>query len=163
MKPVEDLAWMAGFVDGEGCLTISRQIRKDRPSPSYRASITITNTKKSALDIFETYYGGNVYDVMENRTDKRKVKWANAYCWYCTVGRAKEFLEDILPYLRIKNDQARIILEFINTKNGFLRKKRLNKRGGSSPLSCDEINHREGLRLAVQGLNSKGQYARQIT
>lgn len=156
-----DKAWMAGFVDGEGCLTIVRQVRKGRPSPTYRASITISNTCRDALTPFVDVYGGTIYDLHERRKDKRNLAWANAYDWYCPVSSSGRFLTDILPYLRLKRRQAEIILEFIRTKDGFSRKFWPGQGGGSAPLSEEEIGHRERLRQSVQLLNSKGQRARE--
>jgi hypothetical protein len=152
---------MAGFVDGEGCLTIACQRRLNRPSPAYRAFVTVTNTNRSCLLRFCRWYAGDIYQVHEKRRDKLGKKWADAYCWYCPASVVKRFLEDLLPYLCVKRKQALVILEFIATKNGFARGRyRPGQRGGSAPLTAKEIAHRERLKRRVQCLNTKGQYAR---
>lgn len=153
-------AWMAGFVDGEGSLTISRQDRKNRPSPTYKVSITVTNTKRNSLDLFIKEYNGHTYQIHDYRKDKRKVNWADAYTWYCSVSSSERFLIEMLPYLRLKGQQAKLILKFIKTKDGFNRVKRIGQAHGSAPLSKKEIEHREKLRQQVHLLNSKGQDAR---
>ena len=38
MKNELQIAWMGGFVDGEGCLTIAKQIRKNRPSADIKTT-----------------------------------------------------------------------------------------------------------------------------
>lgn len=150
---------MAGFVDGEGYLTIMKQIRKHRPSPAYRAYIAISNTNRHAFNLFLNEYGGKTYVHYEKRLDKQGLKWSDAFTWYCPISSSKRFLEDILPYLRLKRRQAELILEFINNKKAFARGKR-EGRGGSSPLTSGEISYRESLRRAVSLLNEKGRYAR---
>jgi len=161
-KLVADKAWMAGFIDGEGCLTISRQIRKGRPSPAYRPYVTVANTNRSALEFFQSIYGGNIYHVHERRKDKQGKNWADAFDWYCPQPMIVKMLLDLMPYLRLKKRQAELIIEFIRTKRLFGRGKRLKGRhGGSAPLLPEEIQHRESLRIKIQALNQKGRYARQ--
>ena len=150
---------MAGFVDGEGNISIVRQIRRDRPSPAYRAYLKISNTNLSVLGIFPRYYGGKIYLKREKRRDNMGIKWADAYDWQCPVSTTGQLLRDLLPFFRLKGKQARLVLEFIETKNAFARGKR-SGRGGSSPLTEEEIAFREGLRRRVRLLNKKGKFAR---
>ena len=158
-----DKAWMAGFVDGEGCITISKQIRKTRPSPSYRVMVTISNTYKPVLEYFTQVYGGNIYHIHERRKDKQNVKWADAYDWYCPIGSAARFLNDILPYLRIKQKQAKICLDFLANKTNTQRSIRGESLlSGSEGLTQEELDRREEWRIAVQQLNSKGKRSRSL-
>jgi hypothetical protein len=156
-----DKAWMAGFIDGEGCLTISRQVRPARPSPAYRVFLTVSNTNRAPLEFFQSVYGGGIYHVHERRKDKGGKNWADAFDWYCPVYSLRVLIADVGPYLRVKHKQAELILEFLLTKKAFARGERqAGKRGGSAALLPAEIEHREGLRLKIQALNSKGRYAR---
>ena len=150
---------MAGFVDGEGNVTIVRQVRKSRPSPAFRAYVKVDNTDPRALPIFVKFYGGRIYLKNENRRDLMGNKWADAYTWQCPVSSTRRLLLDLLPYLRLKNRQAEIVLRFIDKKNAFARGKRKG-RGGSSPLTAEEVEFRERLRSEVRLLNSKGKFAR---
>lgn len=54
--PLTELAWQAGMVDGEGTVTIERQIRKDRPSPAFRPMINITNTNRNLVTPFKAVW-----------------------------------------------------------------------------------------------------------
>ena len=87
------------------------------------------------------------------------IKWADGYVWQCPVSTTGQLLRDLLPFFRLKGKQARLVLEFIETKNAFARGKR-SGRGGSSPLTEEEIAFREGLRRRVRLLNKKGKFAR---
>lgn len=156
-----EAAWMAGFADGEGLITINRQVRKYRPSPAYRGYVAICNTHREVLTIYQRIYGGKICRKNEQRTDWNGLKWADAYTWYCPASSTKKFLLDVLPFLRLKGKQARIVLEFIVKKKAFARGKRV-RRGGSSALTEDEIAFRERLRTRVRLLNSKGRFARSM-
>lgn len=154
-------AWIVGFLDGEGLVTITRQIRKDRPSPAYRAYVNVCNTDKEVLGIYLKYYGGRIYQAHEKRRDLMGNKWADAYNWYCPISSTKPLLLDLGPYLRLKDRQASLVLEFIDKKKAFARGKRRG-RGRSSPLTREEIEFRERLRNEVRLLNRKGKYAHAV-
>ena len=72
---------MAGFVDGEGLVTITKQVRKDRPSPAYRAYVSASNTDRDVLGIFLAYYGAKIYQMHEKRRDQMGNKWSDAFAW----------------------------------------------------------------------------------
>ena len=162
MDKQQILAYAAGIVDGEGCLTISKQIRKDRPSPSYRSSVTVSNTNPVLIQFFKDNFGGVFYKHSDERTDKNNKNWATAYTWYCSCSNVVEFLESILPYLLIKKGQAEEVINFQKTKSSYPRKS-LGQGKGSSPLSEREIIAKEAIYLRVKSMNSKGIYARSIT
>ena len=152
------LAWMAGFVDGEGCLTITRQDRKNRPTPQWRPFITIANTHKQSLEIFHKQYGGTLRFNAEKRASKTGVKWSDSWTWYCQQTSVKKFCEDLLPFLVVKKEQAKILLSFINNiqTSGRLKGGR-NANGtfiGSFPLPVKDIEFRNLMRDNIHSLNS---------
>lgn len=44
------LGWVAGFVDGEGCITVVRNIRRDRPNDSARIRVIVCQNDYSVLE-----------------------------------------------------------------------------------------------------------------
>lgn len=154
-----ELAWQAGIIDGEGCLTLAKQIRKGRPSPAYRPMITVTNTDRRLVQPF-AMWGGNLY----KRPDSRKsLNWADSWTWYCPRSAVVPFLTAILPYLHGKAAQAEKLIEFIERCRTFPRSKGNavpNKRGGSKPLGSSEILFRDEVWNDIRRLNSKGQFSR---
>jgi hypothetical protein len=96
---------MAGFVDGEGTISINKQIRKHRPSPAYRAYVSVSNTDKNVLRIFAKNYGGNTYRNREHRKDQLGRNWSDLYRWQCPVSQTKRLLLDIQPYLRLRKNK----------------------------------------------------------
>lgn len=149
-----EAAWQAGIVDGEGCLTLGRQIRKGRPSPAFRESVTVSNTDKRLLEPFHSMWGGTLY-----RHEEKRAQWSTAYTWHCSVSQVKAFLLFIRPYLRGKRAQADLLLLFIYNKKSFKRRS-LGQGFGSAPLSAAEVRFREGLWNEIRLLNSKGRFSR---
>lgn len=146
---------MAGFVDGEGSLTIWKQIRTGRSSPAYRPMITIANTKKQTLEVFTSEYGGKIYRDNESGKGPRGSTWADSFDWYCPVASAERFLSEIKQYLVLKGEQAKILLAFLSVRD-TIRTRPRTKHGWLSPLTGAEIEQREQLYLSSRRLNKKG-------
>ena len=47
-----DLAWAAGFLDGEGCIHISKQRYAGKRTPTYRLGVHIAQNDRSVLEAF---------------------------------------------------------------------------------------------------------------
>lgn len=163
MNTNTDHAWQAGIVDGEGCITISRQIRKGRPSPAFRATINVSNTDRRIVDPFRAAWGGEIYQRKDQRVHKR---WQDSFTWHCPDAAVVAFLAAIKPFLRGKGEQADLVLEFIAAKKIFPRTfvgcGGKNSMRGSLPLGAAEIKHRESFWNRARALNAKGQYARSL-
>src|SRR5262245_42979427 len=89
--------YMAGFFDGEGCVNIGRT-RKN-----YFVRVLLVNTNLDILLVFQARYGG---DTKELSGPKTRPKWKQSWCWRLNHIRAVRFLEDILPWLIVKEQQA---------------------------------------------------------
>jgi len=125
-------SWMAGFMDGEAWIGIAKQIRKERPSPTYRCIVTIPNQQIESLKIFEQKYGGRVR--REN----------DCYRWYCPNKSLKSLLEDTIPYLILKKPQAKLMLRYVST---------IKKDYGYKPLTSRAITKREEFYQKMKKLN----------
>ena len=130
------LSYMAGIIDGEGCIAINGSERKQQ------LVITVANSSELLIQWITLHFGGHVgIDYRENE------KHRNSY-WWRLYGHATEpFLKSILPYLIIKKPQAELVLEFLKIlppiggrtlvtdefwaiRDGFVQQlKQLNKRG----------------------------------
>ena len=94
-------AYFAGLVDGDGCITVT----------GGDLSITVTNSYKPVLDDLCSAYGGGVYNSGHiTREDTRQV-----YRWRLWCLKAVDFIRKILPYLRVKRNQALVALQYQET------------------------------------------------
>jgi len=103
------LAYYAGIFDGEGHITIGAS-KRSNATINYWLQIGIVNTYLPLLEDIQRDFGvghlSRLYGPM---------KMANrlpAMCWRCTSNQAMHVLEAMLPFLRLKQEVARIAIEF---------------------------------------------------
>ena len=113
-----DLAWLAGFLDGEGTIGISRTNHKNQKTPYLRPLVQAPNTDRKAIDemvrIIELVTGKKP-SVCE--CNKGNENWSKA--WRVKVSTQWELLlliPAIIPYLILKKRQAELSLEFCKRK-----------------------------------------------
>ena len=109
MTPTQlDLAWAAGFFDGEGCVHISFQRTTDvHRLGSFRLSADVCGRNRAAIDKYAALFGGNVR-VYYNR----RFPDAPYYGWRLDALKAVAFLEQVLPYLVNKHEISELGIEF---------------------------------------------------
>lgn len=96
------LAYLAGFFDGEGCITCN--------GTSNLPYAKISHTYYPALQEFQYYFGGTIRDF----NDKTNVK--PSWVWVVCGDNAKTLLSALLPHLREKKQQAKIALKLLDTR-----------------------------------------------
>ena len=102
----EDWVYMAGFLDGEGCFTVTNP-------RSCTAHIMVYNTYKPVIEWCYEKFGGRLLRPRLPRKENHRT----VYGWQITGKDAVIFIEKIAPYLKEKMRQAAIILAIENTKN----------------------------------------------
>lgn len=102
----EDLAYIAGFFDGEGCATILHGGGANRNCIQKRVSICNTN-RDILLQIQRILGFGSLY---EKKRDNKKHK--TLYDLVFLQDQIPVFLALILPYVRLKKRQVEILLEY---------------------------------------------------
>jgi len=128
---VRDIAYIAGFIDGEG--TISGTIAS---SGQLDIIVTAANTCKETLVWIQSKVGGMLYN--HNRSNV-KIRWKPGYIWRCSSINRIELLKRLIPHLKQKQKQAHkalAILGMIKTGQAKDRIERaiqqlqaMNKRG----------------------------------
>ena len=141
----QELAYMAGIMDGEGCIHISRPItrHKDCKSPIYQTYISVTNTDAILLDWIQERFGGIIRSIPTDKKSNviRKPIWR----WYCNIRQIHTFCEYIIPYSIVKKRQFEIMQEIRRTYQNQAQK---GKRGIQKvPDSDIEIRHKCYLEL----------------
>ena len=106
------LAYVAGIVDGEGCIMIH----------SNCVRVSVKNTNEWLVRFLKMNFGGClVYQKHSGGNLNSKPIWA----WQMDAKKACEFLQLILPYLQLKRPQAELALSFQKRRTGKWRKKGL--------------------------------------
>lgn len=145
-----DLAWLAGFIDGEGTVGISRTNSKTWKHPYLRAAVQVPNTDRRAIDemvrIIEEITGKRPSVAVSHRGNERcRMAWRVKVC---TQWELLLLLPAVMPYLRLKQRQAELSIEFCKRKFGK------SKRDGyrwHEFRELDEAAYQECLRLNARG------------
>lgn len=133
MKEVE-LAYIAGIVDGEGCIGIHRQrmysqrlIHKSKLRAwqsehhkgddvcTYRSSIAVSNTNRSVLEYIKSLMGGTIHPIIHNHP-----KWRDSWEWRVSTKQAYGVAKRLLPYLQIKRKQAELLIIYQDYKDTII-------------------------------------------
>lgn len=109
-----ELAYFAGLFDGEGTIGISRHKPSQRRvsmQHSFRCAVAVTD-EQMAKDFL--IFGGSV---CKKHHFPKHPKWKPQWTWSISCNQAKEFLLLLLPYLRLKENQAKLAIEFQNYRH----------------------------------------------
>ena len=106
-----ELAWAAGFIDGEGCIHVRVSMPTEtsrQRSPHYALALQVSNTNRQAIDRIHQMFGfGSV-----RSHHRENPKWTTAYVWYCMSKNAGTVLRLIQPYVFAKKAELEVGLEF---------------------------------------------------
>jgi len=143
-----DWAYAAGFVDGEGCIAIARQLVAGRGRFYYSVQVVVSNRDRAVLDWMRDTWGGWV---VANSASARGVKARPAWNWRCPTGQsARPFLIGIRPFLRLK------IRQCDNALAMTLLSRRSRRTLGPYPLPQHWLDEQEALYWKQRELNHRG-------
>lgn len=106
-KHLKQRAYLAGFVDGEGCITIVRSSGQARCKIGYSIRVDVGQKDGKLMDLLYGLYSGHISNEVKDN------KYYH-YRWTVYGKSAYKFLHDIEPFLIIKREQARLTMEFFN-------------------------------------------------
>ena len=95
------LAYVAGYIDGEGCITV----KGDRKIPT--AVVSTSNTFLPLLSLLCEVFGGSIRHIIKYKDVHRE-----AYSWEIYSKDAISFLIRIEPYLIEKRWQSQLIIQW---------------------------------------------------
>lgn len=145
-----DYAWLAGIIDGEDSLFVSKVIVPlNRRGFMYRAQIAVTNTNELMIRRVKEIIGsGSVSYIAEHRGE-----WKDKYQYTAYGGTISAILPRIRPYLVAKRILAGKMLELLTlhsqgTKNSDFERveklyyeiKALNAKGKLVPAMSTKVN-----------------------
>jgi hypothetical protein len=110
-KP-EVFAYLAGFYDGEGSLTVNGRMRTNGRIHRSRVPyvcIKMSHNKKEPLEKFVEAIGGKVYESFKV-TKRDKTAGRYLYHYRAALNESRVILECLLPYLIVKKEQAELAL-----------------------------------------------------
>lgn len=110
----ESAAYIAGFVDGEGTITLVRSNRPRNTSGfQFTPYFSIPNTNLDVLlSIRKELRNGRI-----ELCDTGNVNYRMLYSLRFTPRQIRQILPHLLPYLRVKQRQCELVMEFLDTTN----------------------------------------------
>lgn len=107
MTKKELLAYTAGLIDGEGYMgLIPHSVTKN----SYSPKVKVASTTMELVQFLHNNFGGHLDKLRISSQSNHK----SSAMWTLSNGiNVGPFLEKLLPYLKVKNKQANLILKYI--------------------------------------------------
>ena len=101
--------WMAGYIDGDGC--IHSNFRKTDGNISFKLTIVSHKTQEAGLKLIQKAFGGYITEQGDVRN------------WHIelSITKGKQLLEFFGMHLRNKKQQADLVLDCIRSKKHFRR------------------------------------------
>jgi hypothetical protein len=99
-----DLAYLAGIVDGEGCVEVRFLSGRTARRTGLDMRIVVGNTDRRLIDWLVETWGGRVH--VAARAGVRDM-----HVWTLMVRSNRELCEALLPHLRLKAEQLALALE----------------------------------------------------
>ena len=125
MTRKEQVAWAAGFVDGEGCITIQKSYAPSKQGwHAMSLMMRVTQKRRQPLDTLASLFGGEV----------KPMRSRPYFDWTLSAAHTASALREMLPYLVLKRDQADLALEFYDLQQA---------RSGSTVLTEEDRMVRE--------------------
>lgn len=135
-------AYMAGFLDADGCFSISF----GRNGAYFGIHVIVVQKNDIVVREIHDMYGGTIN--VTKRGDRRYFRWS-------VSGKvARIVIEDCLPYLIDKVDQAKLCLEALKHREDSWSTRYRGGCKGTQPLSKEAVAYRRALWLRNKELNT---------
>lgn len=151
-----DAAYIAGLIDADGCVTCGApDRRKNRKS---NALVIITNSDFELIEWLKGVIGAGTSSLTKTRpyrAGQDRTNWNAVHRYQLTGRKAAALIERVLPYMRIKRQQAKLLIEIPMRGRDFSREatpeqleraasivdqlRALNRRGLKQPLYAPAV------------------------
>jgi LAGLIDADG endonuclease len=120
MPTSERLAYLAGFFDGEGHISLAKRLTRKKHKNGtvceyqrHQLQIAVSQKTREPLDLFVKEFGGSLVHKTHLRSYDKVQVWR--WDWVLSTAAAVAALKAMRPYLIVKASQADIAFEFAST------------------------------------------------
>ena len=146
------LAWIAGFIDGEGSLGLNKEFdpRKGENYFHYRPALQIVNTDKEAVEAVYRFVGEGDFRSIDRYKEEGK-PYQEVHRFVLRKQQPLlQLLRQLLPYLIVKKRRAELLIEYIEGR------KNAEGRGWFKPATPKDSEIFEQLKqLNLRGLEAR--------
>ncbi len=144
-------AYIAGIIDGEGCVYVDRWIDKRRSSGKYNyiPRIKVGMTHEGTVRYLQEKLTGSFYIKEELRTNRYKYQ----YIWKISSKVCIEVCKKLIIYSITKKNNLKLLIDFENTMTDHLlggNYRKLNR------LPEELYDERERIFMEIKKLNKRG-------
>lgn len=107
----EDFAYLAGFIDAECSLDISKTMHKRGKSPCYRVQLQCNNTKAPFFFWASQRFGGQFHFLDKSKIPNRR----NQMLWRISCAQLNPILVGVYPFLNSKKEICKQMIDFQKT------------------------------------------------
>jgi len=109
----ERYAWLAGIIDGEGAIFMSKRKRNDRNYQQYDLVLRIEMNSESTIRRVKEIAGvGRIY-----KDSSRPSRYKTGFIWVAYDHEAAAVIRHCLPYIHTKERHARLALAFTDARS----------------------------------------------
>lgn len=141
--PKINLAYFAGLLDGEGCIRIGKFLNSSE-EVRYRGQCQIAMTHPAPIRWLAKTFGGGIYKHHPIGVSKP------CYYWQANAKDAAGLLQQALPFLKVKKEQAKLLIRFAETLTGP------GGQGINKPIPASLLDRRRRMAELSTRLNAKG-------
>lgn len=138
----DDLAYIAGFFDGEGCVSANRR----------RLLCNVANADRRPLDVMREKWGGSI----TLKRGGRQKHYRDIYHWVIVTKQAETFLRAILPFLVIKHARAALGIQLSARPTMLTPEFGNGLPGDGSPARVEERALRDWIEKRLKWMNRRG-------
>lgn len=118
-----DIAYAAGSIDADGCITIKRTSQRlrnkgDCKSVCFSPRITLGQVTPQVPEFLRSSFGGCIYLTKPGTSNSRPM-----YKWMISDKSAAAAAEIILPFLKIKSRQAECVIRLQSLRNNHIERR----------------------------------------
>ncbi len=150
LPSIEDIAYLAGFIDAECCLNIQKYKEARRPNYLYKPQLQCNNSKLPVFKWILSRFGGQVHFIDRSHY---KSPHRNQLTWRLSSRALSFLLKKIFPFLKNKKLVCKELIDYfeINLPNGGDRQSEKFK-----TFYAEILAKKEAIFQRVQILNKKG-------
>lgn len=121
-KTEMDLAWLGGFLDGEGCFHMRKSVGARLRAMGlvyYRPTIRVCNTHQPTLGTVRQIFEANNWPFYVSHRNPANLNPKHNVAWDLEVSGIKRvagILPALIPYLHTKRERAEDLLEFCESR-----------------------------------------------
>lgn len=155
----EERGYVAGIIDGEGCITILIQNpgKDGRLSPSHRLFVKVTMGHKPTIEYLHKMVGLGSIHLQSGQRSRQGKQWNDAWTWWVGGRQASALVREVRPLLITKAEEADVALEFDALPRGLV-----GGAGGNKRLSPEIIAARQDCFERIRDLKPSSRFRRVV-